>query len=301
MTQISREASQRTQPSGRGTAKGLSMVVAASVSNQAGAAVGALAFPVIGPIGVVAVRQLVAALVLTASVRPRLRALNRGQWAPILGLALAFSVMNLCLYAAVERIGLGLAVTLEFLGPLAVAICSSRRRADIACAALAAVGVVVLTDPGPSTDVVGIALALTAAAAWAGYILLNRTVGRRVPGIHGTATASLLTGIAWLPVAVFWFLAHPPTLDALVLAAVCGLLASVVPYVLDLLALRRIAAPVFSTLTSLNPVWAALAGWALLGQALTAQAWAGLALIVLANILVSARGVALRPTRLSGG
>lgn len=282
-------------------ASGLALVVAASVSNQAGAAVGALAFPAIGPVGVVAVRQIVTALVLTASVRPRLRTLRRGQWMPIIGLALAFSVMNLGLYAAVERIGLGLAVTLEFLGPLAVAILSSRRRTDIACAMLAGVGVVVLTDPGPSTDLVGIALALTAAAAWAGYILLNRAVGRRVPGIQGTAAASLLTGLAWLPVAALWFLAHPPTPLALVLAATCGVLASVIPYVFDLLALRRIPASLFGTLTSLNPVWAALAGWAVLGQLLTVQAWVGLGLIVTANAIVSVRGARLRPTRLTGG
>ena len=181
---------------GSGRAGGIGMVLAASASNQTGAALGALAFPSIGAVGVVAVRQLVTAVVLAIVARPRLTVLRREQWMPVIGLAISFSIMNLCLYAAVDRIGLGLAVTLEFLGPLAVAIAGSRRRIDLACALLAAVGVVVLTRPGPTTDVWGIGLALTAAAAWGAYILLNRAVGRRLPGIQGTAVASLLTGVA---------------------------------------------------------------------------------------------------------
>lgn len=301
MTQLTEASEQAVAPDSRGRARGVGMVLAASASNQTGAAIGALAFPVIGPVGVVAVRQIVAGVVLTAAVRPRLRGLRREQWMPIIGLAVVFSVMNLCLYAAVERVGLGLAVTLEFLGPLAVAIIASRRAIDVVCAGIAGIGVVVLTRPGPSTDLLGIGLALTAAAAWAGYILLNRTVGRRVPGIQGTATASLLTGLAWAPVAAVWFVVHPPTPLALTFAAACAVLASVVPYVIDLLALRRIPAALFGTLTSVNPVWAALAGWALLGQTLSVQAWSGLGLIVLANAVVSLHGVRLRPSRVSGG
>lgn len=301
MAQFARTSTAPTTADAPQRASGVAMVLAASVSNQAGAAVGALAFPTIGPVGVVAVRQIVAAIVLTASVRPRLRGLRRGQWMPIIGLAVVFSVMNVCLYSAVERIGLGLAVTLEFLGPLAVAIIASRRVIDIACAVAAGLGVVILTELGPTTDVPGILLALTAAAAWAAYILLNRTVGRRLPGIHGAAAASLLTGIAWTPVAALWFAAHPPTPLALALAATCAVLASVIPYVIDLVALRRIPAALFGTLTSINPVWAALAGWVFLGQVLTVQAWLGLGLIVAANTLVSVRGARLRPTRVSGG
>lgn len=280
---------------GSGHAGGIGMVLAASASNQTGAALGALAFPSIGAVGVVAVRQLVTAVVLALVARPRLAALRREQWMPVVGLAISFSIMNLCLYAAVDRIGLGLAVTLEFLGPLAVAIAGSRRRIDLACALLAAVGIVVLTKPGPTTDVWGIGLALTAAAAWGAYILLNRAVGRRLPGIQGTAVASLLTGAAWAPVAVLWFAAHPPTAYGLALAIACGLLASVVPYVLDLLALRRVPAPVFGVLTSMNPVWAAIAGWLILGQALGLHAWIGLGLIVVSSVVVSV--AAARRTR----
>lgn len=267
------------------------MMLASSASNQVGAAMGASAFPAIGTVGVVAVRQLVTALVLTPIVRPRLRGLRRDQWWPILGLALVLSIMNLSLYAAVDRIGLALAVTLEFLGPLAVAIAGSRRPVDLVCALAAGVGVVVLTNPGPSTDVVGIALGLLAAMGWACYILLNRCLGQRMPGLQGTAVTSLVTAAVWTPVAVVWFSLHRPTLASLALAAACGLLASIVPYVADLLALRRIPAGTFGTLTSISPVWAALAGWLVLSQTLQVNEWIGMGIIALSNAVVCARGL----------
>ncbi len=271
------------------------MTVSGAASNQTGAALGAMAFPVIGPVGVVAVRQFVTALILVPVVRPRLRGLTRAQWEPILGLAVVFSVMNTSVYASVERIGLGLAVTLEFLGPLAVAVAGSRRAVDIGCAVLAGAGVVVLANPGPATDVIGIALGLVAATAWASYILLNRSAGARLPGLHGTALAAGVSTALWIPVAVVWFSAHPPTLTALLLASACGVLASTIPYAVDLLALRRIPAPLFGTVTSVSPVWAALAGWLLLHQALGVHEWIGIGLIVTGNVVVSARGLRREP------
>lgn len=202
--------------------------------------------------------------------------------------------MNLSLYAAIERIGLGLAVTLEVLGPLTVAIAGSRRRLDVACAVLAGLGVVVLTSPGPTTDVIGISLALLAATAWGAYILLNRTLGQRLPGLQGTAVASLVTATVWTPIAVAWFTIHAPTAAAVGLAVACGLMSSIAPYVADLLALRRVPAHVFGTFTSINPVWAALAGWLLLHQALDLNEWIGAGLIVLSSTVVSARGLGTR-------
>lgn len=283
--------------------QGVAMQLATAASNQTGAALGVMAFPVIGAVGVVAVRQLVAAAVLVPLVRPRLRGLGASVWWPVFGLSLVFSVMNLSLYLAVDRIGLGLAVTLEFLGPLAVAVASSRRLVDGACALIAGAGVVVLTAPGPSTDLVGVGLGLLAAAAWASYILLNRTLGQRLPGLEGTATASLLTAAAWTPVAIIWFALHPPTSGALLLALACGVLASAFPYAGDLWSLRRVPTHIFSTITSCNPVWAVLIGWLLLHQGLHAHEWVGVVLIVLANVLVSARGLraaSARPQELSG-
>ncbi|NYI92149.1 inner membrane transporter RhtA [Amycolatopsis endophytica] len=286
-----------TTATARQRGAGVAMMLASSAANQTGAAVGATAFPAIGPVGVVAVRQFVTALVLAPIVRPRFRGLGKDWW-PILGLTAVFSVMNLSLYLAIDRIGLGLAVTLEFLGPLAVAIGSSRRAFDFACAGSAGVGVVVLTNPGPATDVVGVALALVAATAWACYILLNRTLGQRLPGIQGTAVASVVTAVAWTPIAVVWFFLRPPAGTALGLAAACGVLSSIVPYVVDLLALRRVPARVFGTFTSINPVWAAVAGWLLLEQALQLNEWIGITLIVVTNLAVSARGLARSPNPL---
>lgn len=274
------------------------MMMASSASSQAGAALGARAFATIGPVGVVAVRQFVAAIVLAVTVRPRIRGLRGDQRWPILGLAVVFSVMNLSLYASIQRIGLGLAVTLEFLGPLTVAIAGSRRRLDLACAVLAGAGVLVLTNPGTTTDVIGVGLALLAAAGWAAYILLNRALGQRLPGLHGTAVASLVTATAWAPMGLVWFALHPPTAEALALAVACGLLSSIVPYVADLLALRRIPAPMFGTFASINPVWAALAGWLVLHQSLEPNEAIGIALIVASNAVVSSRGFTSSDRRL---
>ncbi|MFF1946305.1 DMT family transporter [Rhodococcus qingshengii] len=270
---------------------GILLMVISSVSNQTGAALGAMAFPAIGPVGVVAVRQIITAVVLLPTVRPTLRGLRKDQWRPILGLVVVFSVMNLSLYAAIDRIGLGLAVTLEFLGPLTVAIAISRRALDISCAVLAGTGVVVLTNPGPTTDIIGIGLALLAATGWGSYILLNRTLGQRLPGLQGTAVASVVVAAVWTPIALLWFTFHTPTGGAITLAIACGLMSSIVPYVADLLALRRVPAQVFAIFTSINPVWAAIAGWLILHQTLDINEWTGIGLIVLSNSAVSARGL----------
>ena len=164
----------------------------------------------IGPVGVVAVRQWVAGLIMLAVGRPRLRSFTWWQWRPIMALAAVFATMNLSLYTAIDRIGLGLAVTLEFLGPLTVALVGAftgvstpaGRRVTVICALLAGAGVVVLTRPRGATDLLGIGLGLLAALCWAGYILLNRTVGRRAPGVEGSAAAGALSALAYVPVGI---------------------------------------------------------------------------------------------------
>jgi len=135
-----------------GRLAGVALMLGSGLSNQVGAATGALAFPVIGPAGVVAVRQWVAGVVLLAIGRPQVRRFTWRQWWPVLSLALVFATMNLSLYTSIDRIGLGLAVTLEFLGPLTVALAASRRALDLACAAFAGAAVVVLARPQPTTD-----------------------------------------------------------------------------------------------------------------------------------------------------
>src|SRR5689334_20470568 len=147
----------------RRTVLGALTMLTSGAGTQIGAGLGAHAFPAVGPAGVVAVRQVVAAAVLLPLGRPRLRSFTWAQWWPTLLLALVFATMNLTLYSAIDRIGLGLAVTLEFLGPLGVALGGSRSRTDALCAVLAGAGVVVLVAPGPTTDYVGVGFGLIAA------------------------------------------------------------------------------------------------------------------------------------------
>ncbi|WP_373429392.1 DMT family transporter [Streptomyces sp. V4I23] len=260
-------------------------MLGSGLSNQIGAATGSLAFPVLGPMGVVAVRQYVAAIVLLAIGRPRLRDFTWQQWRPVILLALVFGTMNLSLYSAIERIGLGLAVTLEFLGPLAIALAATRRRVDLCCAVIAAAGVVTLMRPQPSTDYLGMGLGLLAAVCWASYILLNRTVGRRVPGAQGTAAAAGLSALMFLPVGLVLVLRNPPTAEAVGCAVAAGVLASAVPYLADLFTLRRVPAQAFGLFMSVNPVLAALTGWIGLGQSLGWTEWAAVGTIVTANSL----------------
>jgi inner membrane transporter RhtA len=272
------------QPSRVGLA-GVATMAGSGLSNQLGAAIGSLAFPVIGPVGVVAVRQYVAAVVLFAVGRPRLREFTWRQWWPVLLLAVVFGTMNLSLYTAIDRVGLGLAVTLEFLGPLSIALAATRRRVDACCALIAVAGVVTLMRPRPSADCLGMGLGLLAAVCWASYILLNRTVGRRIPGAQGSAAAAGVSALMFLPVGIAVAVRHPPTLTAAGCAVAAGVLSSAVPYLADLFTLRRVPAPAFGLFMSVNPVLAAVVGWIGLGQRLGWAEWAGIGAVVAANAL----------------
>jgi len=262
---------------------GIALMTGSAASSQLGAATAALAFPVLGPAGVVAIRQWVAAAVLLTTVRPKFSSFTRRQWRPVLALALIFATMNLSLYLAIDRIGLGLAVTLEFLGPLSVALLASRRVIDLGCALVAGAAAVVLARPQPSTDYAGIGLALLAAACWAGYILVNRVVGARLPGSQGPAAAASLSALLYVPVGIWVLAGHPVTAAAVGRAATAGLLCSAIPMVADLLALRRVPARFYGVFMSVNPVFAALTGLAVLGQSLAWPDWLAIAAIVTAN------------------
>lgn len=268
--------------------RGPALVLGSAVSNQTGAAVAVHAFPALGPIGVVAVRQLVAAAVLLPVARPDLRTLTRAQWQPVLLLAAVFCIMNLSLYTAVERLGLGLAVTLEFLGPLAVALAGSRTRRDLLVALAAAGGVYALVLPSASTDWTGVALGLTAASCWAAYILLNRLLGQRLPGLQAAALASGGAAAVAVPHVVLLAVRGHLAPAALGWAVAAGVLASVVPYAADLTALRHLPTRAFGVLMSVHPAVAALAGLLVLGQVLDTHEWAGITVIVLANAVTVA-------------
>ena len=268
-----------------GLPTGIALMTGSAAANQFGAATAALAFPVLGPAGVVAVRQWVAGVLLLTAARPRFASFTRQQWRPVLALALIFATMNLSLYLAIDRVGLGLAVTLEFLGPLSVALLASRRVIDLGCALIAGAAVVVVARPQPSTDYAGILLALLAAICWACYILVNRVVGARVPGAQGPAAAAGLSALLYIPVGIWAFASHPVTGAALGRAATAGLLCSAVPMVADLQALRRVPAKFFGVFMSVNPVFAALTGLVVLGQSLGFADWLAIAAIVTANAI----------------
>lgn len=265
--------------------RSLALMLTAASSTQVGAAIGAHAFGAIGPAGVVAVRQLVAAAVLLPIARPHPLRLTRAQWYPTLALAAVFAGMNLSLYAAVDRVGLALAVTLEFLGPLAIALAGSRTRRDLLCAVSVAIGVYILVMPGPTSDLPGIGLGLAAAACWVGYIILNRVVGKRVPGVQGTALATSISALGYLPVLIWLIASDRATFAALGFAIAAGVLSSAVPYALDLIALRGVSPRVFGVVMSAHPVMAAIAGFLLLGQQLALHEVVGIAIIVAVNIV----------------
>jgi len=196
--------------------------------------------------------------------------------------------MNLSLYTAIDRIGLSLAVTLEFLGPLSVALVGSRTRLDLVIALAAGAGVYVLIQPGPTSDWLGIALALVAAGCWASYIVLNRVLGSRLPGLQAPAAATSVSAVVYLPVLVV-LIAQGKLQGAALLYAVCaGVLSSAVPYAADLIALRRVPQRFFGVFMSVNPVIAAVAGIVLLGQVLDLHEWIGIAVVVTANAVAVA-------------
>ena len=282
--------------------RGTAVMGVSAVSNQVGAAVGTFAYGAIGPAGVVAVRQLVAAAVLLPVARPPFRRFTWAQWWPTLLLGLVFATMNLSLYTAFSRIELGLAVTLEFLGPLTVALAGSRSRLDLGCAVLAGVGVYVLVLPGPSSDWLGLGLALVAAGCWASHILLTRLVGARLPGLQAPAAATSVSALIYLPVAVVLLVQGRLTGLPLLCAVAVGVLASAVPYAADVIALRRVPTRFFGVFMSVNPVLAALAGLVLLHQVLGWHQWLGIALVVLANaVAVTVTGRRTRGSAVAGG
>jgi inner membrane transporter RhtA len=274
---------------------GLALMFSSGLSCQFGAATATMAFPVLGPVGVVAIRQWVAGAVLLTIGRPRLRSFSWRQWWPVLSLAVVFATMNLSLYVAIDRIGLGLAVALEFLGPLAVALAATRRFVDLACALAVAAAVAVVARPQPTTDYVGIGLGVLAATCWACYILLNKIIGSRIPGAQGPAAAAGISAVLYVPVGIWVLSTHPVTIRALGFAATAGVLSSALPFLADMLALRRVATGFFGVFMSVNPVLAALIGLLVLGQHLQWEEWLAIVVIVGANAI--SVGTAARSVR----
>jgi inner membrane transporter RhtA len=268
-------------------ARGVALVVAAVTSLQFGAGYAVTLFDELGPAGAAFLRLSIAAVVLLAIWRPSLRGHARRdvRLAALFGITLG--LMNLCIYEAMDRIPLGIAVTIEFWGPLAVAVAGSRRALDLLWVALAAGGILLLADPGGgSLDTGGIAFALAAGGLWAVYIVLSARTGRVFPGGSGLAIAMVFGALVTLPAGIGADLLASEMLAA---GAVVALLSSVIPYSLELEALRRLPARVFGVLMSLEPAVAALAGLIILGQALGATEWLAIALVVVASAGATAR------------
>jgi inner membrane transporter RhtA len=271
------------------------LVLAAVTSVQFGAALAKTLFDEIGAGGTVFLRVVSAALVLALIWRPRLA----GHAARDLWLALLFGLvlagMNLAFYASIDRIPLGIAVTLEFVGPLGVAVFGSRRPLGLVWVALAAAGILLLSDfGGGGLDGVGVALALLAGVLWAAYILVSARVGQVFPGGSGLALAMLVATIPLAPVGIADAGGELLVPWVLALGAVVGILSSAIPYALELEALRRLPVGVFGVLMSLEPAVAALAGFVLLGERLAAREVLAILLVVAASA-GAARGAKLAP------
>lgn len=261
------------------------LVVGAIASVQFGSALAATLFDRVGPAGAVTLRLVFAAVMLAILWRPRLRGHTRRQLLLAVALGLTLAGMNLSFYEALDRIPLGIAVTIEFVGPLAVAVGGSRRPVDLVWAVLAAAGILALTHGGTAhLSALGIAFALLAGSFWACYILLNARIGRAFRGGIGLALSMGVASILALPFGIAQAGGHLLEPHALAIGAAVGLLSSAIPYSFELEALRRIAAPVFGVLMSLEPGMAALAGFIVLGQGLDLRAIVGIALVVLASV-----------------
>ncbi len=271
------------------------LVVAAATSVQFGAALAATLFDELGAAGASLLRLGFAALILLAIWRPGVRAYSRAQLRAAGALGLALGVMNYTFYEALARLPLGVAVTVEFVGPLAVGVIASRRRIDIAWALLAAGGIVLLADPGGgSVSTTGLLLALTAGVCWALYIVLAQRAGQEFSGGHGLALACAVAALVPIAPGIAQGGGELLGTEALVLGAVVALMSSVIPYSLEMSALRRMPANVFGVLLSLDPAFAALAGFLVLDQALGARDLAAIAAVVIASIGV-VRGAASVP------
>lgn len=272
-------------PRGRGSLGPVGLVLAGGISVQFGGALAVTLMPRAGALGVVSLRLLVAALVLMALCRPELRGHSRADWGTVIVFGVAMAAMNGLFYQSVARIPLGPAVTLEVLGPLTLSVLASRRAVNIVWAALALAGVFLLGGGGFSgLDPLGVAFALGAGAMWAAYIVFSARTGRRFPQADGLALAMAVAAVLFLPLGI----AESGTklLDPTVLGlgAAVAVLSSVLPYTLELLALRRLPASTFAILMSLEPALAAAAGFLILDQALSAPEAAAIALVVAASM-----------------
>jgi inner membrane transporter RhtA len=265
------------------TRTGAGMALVSMFFVQLGIAASVGIFDQVGPEGAACLRLVFAGLILLAIVRPRPGAFSRGSLAAAIALGVVTATVTICFMAAVDRIPMGTASALEFLGPLGVAILRGRGGTK-AWPAIAAIGVVLLTEPwGGALDPAGVAFALAAAFAWALYIVLTQRVGDEVAGLQGLAISMPVAGLVATVVAGP-SLVGDLTLEVLLAGVGLAILLPVIPFALEMLALRRLTATAFGTLMSLEPALALLMGLVVLGQAPGLLPVAGIAFVVVAGI-----------------
>ena len=260
------------------------LVLIGILSVQFGAAVSKGLFVEIPPIGMVLLRLLTSSLILLALARPRLGGRTAADWRPVLALGLALGAMNWAFYESFARIPLGVAVTIEFIGPLAVAAVGSRRPRDLVWVGLAALGIALFGAGPTKVDALGFGLALLAGGCWALYIVSTAATGRRWAGVDGLAVASTVATLAIAPFAVATAGARLLEPRLLVLGALVGLLSSVIPYSLEMVALRTMPPRVFGILMSLEPAAAALVAALLLQEWLTPLQLVAMACVTAASV-----------------
>lgn len=261
------------------------LVIAGLACQEIGAALAVLLFPEVGPLGMVMLRLVFSAIVLLLIARPPLRGHTRSGWLAVVAFGLVLVVMNGLFYLALERLPLGVTVTIEVLGPLVLSIVAARRASAWVWAAVAFAGVLALGGGGwDRLDPVGVLCALGAAASWAFYILASARVGREFPKLDGLALAMTVGAVVSLPFGIASAGSALLRPEILALGAAVAILSSTIPYALELIALRRLPAAAFAILMSLAPATAAIAGWVLLGQALSWLEILGIGLVILASI-----------------
>ncbi|MDR8409225.1 EamA family transporter [Nonomuraea sp. 3-1Str] len=262
------------------------LVLLAIFSVQLGAGFAKELFAALPPSAVVFLRITAGAIIMGAVARPKLRGMSWRHWAVGLGFGATLGLMNLSFYEALSRLPMGIAVAIEFLGPLGVAVAASRRRLDLLWVGLAGLGVVLLAPWGQSQSVswAGIGFALVAGVCWAAYIVLSAAAGRRFPGTSGLSFAMIVSAVVVAPVGVATGGADLLQPELVLIGLGVGLLSSVIPYSLELQALRRMPKHVFGILMSLEPAVAAMIGLVVLGEVLHMQQWAAIACIVAASL-----------------
>jgi inner membrane transporter RhtA len=260
------------------------LVIVGICSVQLGAGIAKNLFDDAAPTTLVWLRLATSAMVLGVVARPTLRGRTARDWQVAVAFGLTLGVMNWAIYQSFARIPLGIAVTIEFLGPLTLAVAGSRRARDLIWALLAAIGVALLGVERGQLSSVGVGFALLAAATWAAYIMLSAETGSRWPGLDGLTVASVVATLILTPFLVAFSDRGIGDRRVLVLGALVGLLSSVIPYSCEITALRTIRPSLFGILMSVEPAAAALAGILVVHEFLGAVQWLALACVVVASL-----------------